>query len=841
ITGGRDERRVCVVYGLGGVGKTQLALSVIERTWDKWDHVIYVDASSTEALEMSLKEFATTKHLSESYKDAISWLESCGERWLLVFDNADTPSTNIRQYIPARGRGGSVLITTRLSDLARLAAGPGAICRLSSMSPNDGTALLLKIVYSGNQCLLDKDTEAAEELVNEFGCLALAIVHAGAFIAHSPGMHVARYKSLFLSQRRRMLDEYKQLPDVAKLDGCEDTVYTTWRMCYDQLKPGSRELLWMIAYLHYDGITEEMFKRAAQNMCSKTYPLPPTDLEIQAQSLVQRYLSSFMDSDGKWDAVKFLGVIADLTSYSLIDFDRMNLTYRVHVLVHDWAKTVVPHSPELAVECTAALLSLSVDREEDAESLAFKRQLGLHVTSVLRRSPDLGTNHCNYFQEVYSCTGQWIESEILEKKLLEVFQQELGSNDIQTWSAVHALAWTYKQLGQWEKALDLQTQAVHARRTLLGEEHPETLNSMSNLALIYSDLGQYNEAKQLGVKVLEMRKSILGEEHPGTLISMSNLALTYSDLGWYNEAEQLEVQELEICKRKLGEEHPHTLTSMNNLASIYSDLGQHFKAERLGVQVLDIQKHILGEEHPDTVTSMCNLASTYADLGRYDKAEHLGAQAHNMRKRMFGEEHPDTLISMSILASTYSHLGQHDKAEQLQVQELDICKRTQGEEHPDTLICMNNLASSYSYLGQHNEAEQLMVRVLEIRKRVLGDEHPHTLVSISNLASTYSYLGRYKEAERLQVHVLNKRKHELGKEHPDTLASLSNLAWTYSHLGKWEEAEELFHGAICTAERTLGHQHPATQQYRQNLEDMRTQRDAELVSTCFRSTYRAFD
>ncbi|CAE7155282.1 unnamed protein product [Rhizoctonia solani] len=206
ITGGKGERRVCVIYGLGGVGKTQLAFNVVERTWDEWDHVIYVDASSNEAIEKSLKEFAEARDIGQSYTDSIQ----------------------------------------------------------------------------------EKDTEAADDLVLDFGCLALAIVHAGAFIAHSPSMTISKYRSLFLSQRRRMLEEYKQLPDMAKLDERGDTVYTTWRMCYDQLKPESRELLWLIAYMHYDGISEEMFKRAAQNMHTKEYPLPPTDREIQARGHVQR-------------------------------------------------------------------------------------------------------------------------------------------------------------------------------------------------------------------------------------------------------------------------------------------------------------------------------------------------------------------------------------------------------------------------------------------------------------------------------------------------------------------------------------------------------------------------
>ncbi|CAE6439650.1 unnamed protein product [Rhizoctonia solani] len=178
ITGGRNERRVCVVFGLGGVGKTQLVLNVISRTWDEWDHIIYVEASSQEAIEKALKEYAGAKNIGQAHLDVINWLESCGERWLLVFDNADNPTTNIQQYIPARDRGGSVLITTRLPDLGTLAEGPNSVCQLSGMSHADGTALLVKIASSRNQQMSDEARDAAQGLVKEFGGLALAITHA---------------------------------------------------------------------------------------------------------------------------------------------------------------------------------------------------------------------------------------------------------------------------------------------------------------------------------------------------------------------------------------------------------------------------------------------------------------------------------------------------------------------------------------------------------------------------------------------------------------------------------------------------------------------------------------
>ncbi|CAE6445705.1 unnamed protein product [Rhizoctonia solani] len=777
ITRQQNKLRVCVIYGLGWVGKTQLVLSVIGRTWHRWDHVIYVDASSTEAIEKVLDEFGKARNIGEGYKDMIRWLESCAERWLMVLDNADTPSTNIEQYIPARGERGSIMITTRLPDLVNLASEPECVCHLSGMSQTDGMALLLKIVCSRRQLISGDDIKVVEELVEDCGYLALTIVRASAYIAHSPAMTVTAYRPLFLSQRQRMLDEYNKLPNTAKLDKRGDTVYTTWRMCYDQLKPESCELLWLIAYLHYDSISVDIFKRAANAMHSKTYPLPFTDLELQAQSHVKQYLSTYIDSEGDWDVVRFTRVTSDLMAYSLIEYDPMNLTYRVHVLVHDWAKTVISQPPQLAAECAATLLSLSIDKQNDTKSLAYKRQLGPHVTNVLRYNLSTGANHSYYFKEVYRQTGQWSQMMKLIQQQVIMFQQELGDDHATTWDATGDLAYTYSELGRWNEAFDLQIQVVDAYKRLHGEEHSDTLKSMRRLASTYSDLGQYNKAELLEVQILDTSKRLLGEEHPDTVGSMNNLALTYSNLGRHNEAEQLNVQVLNAHKQLLGEDHTHTLSSMKNLASTYSDLGWYNKAEQLKVQVLDACKRLLGEDHPDTLGSMHSLDVTYSYLGRHNEAEQLKVRVLDARKQPLGEEHPDTLSSMNNLAKTYLHLGRHNGAEQLNVQVLDACKRLLGEEHPDTLSSMNNLAITYSQLGRHNEAEQLKVQVFDARKRLLGEEHPHTVKCMNNLALTRSDLGRWVEAEELFLKAFSLAEKALGNQHPDIQLYHSGLEW----------------------------------------------------------------
>lgn len=113
-----------------------------------------------------------------------------------------------------------------------------------------------------------------------------------------------------------MLDQYRKLP--VKPDEYEKSVYTTWRMCYDQLEEasGSKSMLWLLAYLHHDGITEELFERATTSLKSYEPIIPPTEVEAAASDYVQNYLSRFLDPDGQWDTLLFSDAINELASYS---------------------------------------------------------------------------------------------------------------------------------------------------------------------------------------------------------------------------------------------------------------------------------------------------------------------------------------------------------------------------------------------------------------------------------------------------------------------------------------------------------------------------------------------
>ncbi|KAG8693975.1 hypothetical protein FRC08_008776, partial [Ceratobasidium sp. 394] len=233
ILNGDKQRCVFVLHGLGGAGKTQIALRTVQKTRDIWTDIVYVDATSRDTAIGALVAFAKAKMIGEAHTDAIRWLSSRRERWLMVFDNADDPSLDIRSFFPS-GDHGSILITTRLPQLALLAQGPDPECGVFSMYSEEALELFLKTARLQGGQISETERDAAVNLLQEFGHLALAIVHAGAYIWSSK-CTIVQYHGMFLKQRRTTLERYQTL--LVKVDDYQKSVYTTWHMSYRLLSP----------------------------------------------------------------------------------------------------------------------------------------------------------------------------------------------------------------------------------------------------------------------------------------------------------------------------------------------------------------------------------------------------------------------------------------------------------------------------------------------------------------------------------------------------------------------------------------------------------------------------
>ncbi|KAG8757255.1 hypothetical protein FRC12_010349 [Ceratobasidium sp. 428] len=648
LTSHSEERRVFVFHGLGGAGKTQLALRTIERTRDHWSDVIYVDATSAETLTSTLRQFAIARSLGDTHEATLLWLSSYTERWLIVFDNADDASLDLQAYFP-KGAHGRVLVTTRARDIALLAQGPDSDSNVSSMELEESLQLLLAVARVNTATLTNEDRDTARAIVQDLGHLALAVVHAGAYIWRK-SCTFGSYRQLYEERPQQILDGHTRMP--ANISGYERTIYATWKMSYDLLDERAKHTLWLLAYLQRDRITVEMFRRAATGMTNFEPTLPLSDNDWDALDETKLYLYSFLRSDGAWDLDLFLTTMAEIQSCSLISFDRANRTYELHPLVQEWIRTVIPHSPQMALAQSTFLLTLSSNNGQKVSDYVFLRSLELHVAAIMASNEHINQESAAEFGTILDEAGQYERAKLLWLQVVESRREMLGGNHSNTLIAMNKLANTYSKQGLLKQAEALLTQVLES-----GDRHPDILTVMNDLALTYSDQGLHKQAETLQMQVLEGMKRVLGDDHPDTLTAMDNLAITYSEQGLHKQAETLMVQALEGSKRVLGDEHPATFTAMNNLAAIYSEQGLYKQVETLQVQGLEGMKRSLGDEHPDTLTLMSNLAITYSNQGLLKQAETLDVHVLNVRKRVFGDHHPETLDAMKGLAITYKLLG----------------------------------------------------------------------------------------------------------------------------------------------------------------------------------------
>src|ERR1700722_12205173 len=205
----------------------------------------------------------------------------------------------------------------------------------------------------------------------ELGYFALAIVQAGAYIFKSE-CGLGRYLEMYRERRGTLLEEYGT--QVQKIDDYERTVYTTWLMSFEQLSAQAAQFFKICAFLHHDGISEAIFRNAARNLANYVPALPPTNQESASLSAAKDFMNWFRTTEGLWDTPKFLNVINEIRSYSLIDFDPENCVYYIHPLVHAWTLTIIADGASIRT-CTQYILSMSCSLGSDAEDYRFRGQL----------------------------------------------------------------------------------------------------------------------------------------------------------------------------------------------------------------------------------------------------------------------------------------------------------------------------------------------------------------------------------------------------------------------------------------------------------------------------------
>jgi tetratricopeptide (TPR) repeat protein len=716
-----DRTAKVAITGLGGVGKTQLALELIYR-WRaeyKTCSIIWIPVTSKESLGLAYlnaakqlgipgcdDDKADVKKLVQNHLS----LESAGQ-WLLVFDNADDMdmwidrsapnSSRLIDFLPKSTRG-SILFTTRDKRAAVKFAGRNII-ELSEMDEEGGEQLLRSHLVDHDLLGNHGDMTA---LLTQLTCLPLAIVQAAVYINEN-GISAREYLSLLEEKEEDVIDLLSEdFEDEGRYHDIKNPVATTWLISFEQVRqrdPLAADYLSFMACVDAKDIPQSLLPSGTSRK-----------KEIEAIGTLQGY--SFI-AKGSVDSV--------ITIHRL-----------VHLATRSWLRKegLLPRWTSRVISRLAEVLS----------------DVGHHNREVWR----------SYIPHAYYALGPDLGSEGDQKRL--------------------DLLWGYGECldydGRYYEAEAAYKVVMEARINQLGADHPRTLDHVSNIAIMLLKQGKYEEAEGMNRRALDGREKVLGKDHLDTLISVNNLAIILAEQGKYEEAEGINRRALDGREKVLGKDHPDTLMSVSNLATVLVDQGRYEEAEQMDRQALGGREKVLGKDHPDTLTSVNNLGQVLEKREKYEEAEEMNRRALDSREKVLGKDHPDTLISVNNLAIVLAEQGRYEEAEQMDRQALGGRKKVLGKNHPDTLTSVDNLAIVLAEQGKYEEAEEMNRRALNGYEKVLGKNHPDTLISTDNLAYLYQRQDRLEEADRFYLTALGGFRKVLGPAHPITLACESRYA-----------------------------------------------------------------
>lgn len=267
----------------------------------------------------------------------VQWLSNSEDPWLLIIDNADDPNLDISPYFPPGNRG-TVLITSRNPE-CKVHDTIGSF-KFDRMPRDDAITLLLG---SAAIDLSEATRSSAEPVVEILGCLALALVQAGAYIRQG-FCKLEEYREEFSEQREELL-KYRSVQAGQEY---KYTVYTTWEISFaaigkmeSQTSRHALSLLHLFSFWHFEGISEHIFKDSWMNFRETGWLEEISELRERGWLEETSEISTFIPWDGdstEWNPKPFREAIALLSSFSLISVDGLKDHISLHPLVHTWAQ-----------------------------------------------------------------------------------------------------------------------------------------------------------------------------------------------------------------------------------------------------------------------------------------------------------------------------------------------------------------------------------------------------------------------------------------------------------------------------------------------------------------------
>ncbi|KAK3634881.1 hypothetical protein LTR56_015006 [Elasticomyces elasticus] len=676
------------IVGLGGVGKTQVALTFAYSVMDNHPDVsvLWLSAMNKEAYEHGCREIAriygirlaANVDVKVVIRERLS-LKTNGP-WLLFVDNADDSDivfgaageAGLLSYLPKSSEG-LIVYTTRNHEIAQSLA-RNDVVEVSGLNIDDATAMLW--LASTHDFKNHEEILEVMDLLDELDHLPLAISHAAAYI-NINHLSVSEYLGLLRNSKEDLTYIMSQeMRDSTRYDGSTSAVATTWLVSFKQI-------------LHRDPDAADLLQFMS---CIEWKAIPRSILPVVEP------------------AARMTSAIGTLCSYSFITRRHGEQTFDMHRLVHLAAQIWVNkcgRTAEVHVQAIKYLAEIfPVGQWEDR---AIWWSYYVHVWKLIR----VGSGE-RYDERVRLCF-------------------KVGTRLLRDQRIKEAVQWL-EESREWSP----------------GDRHPSMMQCqvLLQLGTAYMALNQGEDV----VKVLEPlcegvgQNITLGIHHPHSLAAQSMLAEVYANRGRDEDAQKM-LEFVVMTQERLEETRKFDLlASQRRLARVYTKTGQAMEAVGLLERVILVERRAqVRPEDPSMIALQEALATACQENGEVERTVELRALLSELHRQEFPEDDHGQGEYDSALASALIANGQATKAVELMKHVVKRATQTLTEEDTDRLALVYHLAVAYQASGQPEIAVTLLEQVVAVDAKVLSEDHPDRIASERELAKARQACGQEVE------------------------------------------------------------------------------------------------